>query len=116
MMVRWFVANISSRRTTRCPLTFTGSPWVYVGWYLLAFVSIITIIGWAWVMTAWMRWMCRNIDGTRREITFNASGWEVLWRTLLFGLGCVPDHSDSVGVRLVCALECVAVALVERTA
>jgi hypothetical protein len=88
MTVRWFVANISSNGQ-RLPLTFTGEPWIYVGWYLLGIVSIVTIIGWAWVMTAFMRWVCRNIAGTRREVTFIASGWQVLWRTLLFGLGVV---------------------------
>jgi hypothetical protein len=36
-----------------------------------------------------MRWICRNVSGTRREITFNAKGWEMLWRTIAFALGCV---------------------------
>jgi hypothetical protein len=83
MIVRWFVANLSPDGNAR-PLTFTGSAWGYVGWYLLAFLSFITIIGWAWVFTAWARWMCRHVDGTRRQIIFNASGWQMLWRTLLF--------------------------------
>jgi hypothetical protein len=88
MTVRWFVANISSNGQ-RLPLTFTGEPLIYVGWYLLVIVSIVTIIGWAWVMTAVMRWVCRNIAGTRREVTFIASGWQVLWRTIVFALGVV---------------------------
>src|ERR1700682_1668628 len=64
-----------------------GNVVTYVGWYVLMFVSFITIIGWAWVITAWMRWICRNVAGTRREIVFGATGWQVLWRTVLFGLG-----------------------------
>jgi hypothetical protein len=88
MTVRWFVANISSNGQ-RLPLTFTGEPLIYVGWYLLVIVSIVTIIGWAWVITAVMRWVCRNIAGTRREVTFIASGWQVLWRTIVFALGVV---------------------------
>jgi hypothetical protein len=36
-----------------------------------------------------MRWICRNIAGTRREVVFNGSGLQVLWRSLVFGLGCV---------------------------
>jgi hypothetical protein len=35
-----------------------------------------------------MRWICRSIAGTRREIVFTGSGLEVLWRTLVFALGC----------------------------
>jgi hypothetical protein len=85
MTIRWIVANISSQGR-HLPLTFAGSPWAYIGWYVLLYVSAITIIGWAWVTTAWIRWICRNITGTRRNIVFNASGWQVLWRTLVFAL------------------------------
>src|SRR5260370_11492594 len=51
MIVRWFIANLSRDGNAR-PLIFTGSAWGYVGWYLLAFLSFITIIGWAWVFNA----------------------------------------------------------------
>jgi hypothetical protein len=87
MTVRWIAANLSSNGE-RLPIEFKGSALGYVGWYLLMYISVITIIGWAWVITAWMRWTCRNVGGTRREIVFNASGWQILWRTVLFSLGC----------------------------
>jgi hypothetical protein len=41
------------------------------------------------VLTAWIRWICRNVAGTRRQITFNASGWQMLWRTLVFSVAMV---------------------------
>jgi hypothetical protein len=85
MTVRWIVANISSEGR-QLPLTFEGAAFTYIGWYVLLIVSAITIVGWAWVTTAWMRWICANIAGTRREIVFNASGWQVLWRTVVFSL------------------------------
>ena len=85
MTIRWIVANISSQGR-HLPLTFAGSPWAYLGWYVLLYVSVITIVGWAWVTMAWIRWICRNITGTRRTILFNASGWQILWRTLVFAL------------------------------
>ena len=85
MTIRWIVANISSQGR-HLPLTFAGSPWAYLGWYVLLYVSVITIVGWAWVTTAWIRWICRNITGTMRTILFNASGWQILWRTLGFAL------------------------------
>ena len=88
MTVRWIVANISSQERP-LGLSFEGSPWGYVGWYLLLYISAITIIGWAWVTTAWIRWMCRNIAGTRRNLVFDASGWQVLWRTVVFALAAV---------------------------
>jgi hypothetical protein len=49
-------------------------------------LSIFTIIGWAWVYAAQTRWYCRNIQGTRREVTFNGTGLEFLWRFIVAGL------------------------------
>ena len=87
MTVKWIVANISSNGQP-LQFTFMGEALHYVGWYVLLNISFITIIGWAWVTTAWTRWMFRHVDGTRREIVFNAGGLDVLWRTILFGIGC----------------------------
>jgi GYF domain 2 len=87
MILRWIAGNLSSNGQP-LPIAFNGSALTYVGWYVLMFLSFITIIGWAWVITAWMRWICRNIGGTRREIIFNGSGLEVLWRTRVFSIGC----------------------------
>jgi hypothetical protein len=87
MVIRWVVANISSEGR-QLPLNFVGSVWAYIGWTIFLDLSIITIIGWAWVETAWIRWMVRNVEGTTRAISFNASGWAMLWRTLVFVLTC----------------------------
>src|SRR6202171_4719153 len=104
MTLRWMVANISSEGRP-LPLNFAGTPWPYVGWYLLLYVSVITIIGWAWVMTAWMRWICRNVDGTQRDIMFNADGWEILWRAvvavLCMGVFCPAPMRDRMVLSLV---------------
>jgi hypothetical protein len=88
MIVRWVAANFSSQGH-QLPIEFKGSALTYVGWQVLLYISVITIVGWAWVVTAWMRWNCSNVAGTQREIIFNASGLEMLWRTLLFALGCM---------------------------
>ncbi|MFB9266139.1 DUF4339 domain-containing protein [Bradyrhizobium erythrophlei] len=82
LFLRWFVANLASNGQP-LGLSFTGSFWAYLGWTLLVVLSIITIIGWAWVYAAWTRWFCRNIQGTRREIIFNGSGLEFLWRGIV---------------------------------
>jgi hypothetical protein len=86
MILRWVMANISSEGR-QLPLSFAGSMWPYIGWHFVLALSAITIIGWAWVITAWMRWVCRNIAGTRRDVVFEASGLSVLWRTLVYALG-----------------------------
>jgi GYF domain 2 len=87
VILRWIVANLTSNGE-RLPLSFQGSAIGYVGWYLLMMISTITIIGWAWVIAFWMRWNCRNIEGTRREVVFNGSGWQILWRSVVFSLAC----------------------------
>jgi hypothetical protein len=88
MTIRWIVSNISSDGQ-KLPLSFKGSPWAYIGWFAFLYVSMISIIGWAWVTSAWMRWIARNIEGTRREVVFNGSGWGVLWRTVLTVFACI---------------------------
>jgi hypothetical protein len=88
MVLRWVVRNISSNGQP-IPMMFEGGALSFVGWQLLLMLSLITIIGWAWVMAAWMRWLCRNIGGTRREMIFTATGLQLLWRTLAFSFGCL---------------------------
>jgi hypothetical protein len=92
LLIKWFIANISSDGQP-LGLRFSGSFWGYFGWMLLAAISVITIIGWAWVYTAQMRWMCRHIEGTRREVVYQGSGLELLWRaivTLLVSFLVIP--------------------------
>ncbi|THD46691.1 MAG: DUF4339 domain-containing protein [Bradyrhizobium sp.] len=87
LLIKWFVANISSNGQP-LGLSFSGSFWGYLGWNILAFVSVITIVGWAWVYTAQIRWMCRHIEGTRREVVFDATGLAFLWRSLVTFIAC----------------------------
>ncbi|MGT2503001.1 DUF4339 domain-containing protein [Bradyrhizobium guangxiense] len=82
LLIKWMIANLASNGQP-LGLSFTGTVWAYVGWNLLFAISIITIIGWAWVAAAQMRWFCRSIEGTRREIVFNGSGLDILWRGIV---------------------------------
>lgn len=88
ILLRWVVGNFTSNGQ-RLPIAFTGSVWIFLAWHLFIYVSFITIIGWAWVAAAMMRWICRNISGTRRELVFTGSGWEILWRTFVFSIACI---------------------------
>ncbi len=85
MVIRWVVANLTSNGQP-LQLSFTGSALGYLGWYVLFYVSIITIIGWAWVLSFWMQWIYGHIAGTRRPVFFNGSGLQILWRTLVLTL------------------------------
>jgi hypothetical protein len=114
LLIKWFIANISSDGQP-LPLRFSGSFWGYLGWNILAFVSVITIVGWAWVYTAQMRWICRHIEGTRRNIVFKATGLEFLWRSLVTALGCIFIITIPWVMRWFIRWQASQVVLVERT-
>jgi hypothetical protein len=84
LFLKWFMANLASNGQP-LGLGFSGTLWAYIGWNVLAVLAIFTIIGWAWVYTAQLRWFCRNIQGTRREVVFIGTGLEFLWRSLVAG-------------------------------
>jgi len=85
LFLRYFVASIASNGQP-LGLSFSGSIWAYLGWNILLVLSIITIIGWAWVYVAQVRWFCRNIQGTRRHVIFKGTGLEFLWRSIVAAL------------------------------
>ena len=87
LLLKWMVANLASNEQP-LGLSFTGTPWAFLGWNLLLGISILTIIGWAWVYVAQIRWICRNIQGTRREIVFKGTGLQFLWRALVTAILC----------------------------
>jgi hypothetical protein len=115
MAIRWVAGNISSNGQ-KLPIEFKGSAIGYIGWYLLLMISAITIIGWAWVTTAWMRWNCRNVVGTHREVVFNGTGLQVLWRTIVFVIACAFIIPIPWMLRWLAAWYTSQVSLVERAA
>jgi len=82
LFLRYLVANTASNGQP-LGLSFSGSVWGYLGYNILMVLAIFTIIGWAWVYTAQIRWICRNIQGTRRQVVFNGTGLEFLWRAIV---------------------------------
>jgi hypothetical protein len=88
LLLKWVVANLTSNGQP-LGLSFTGSFWTNLGWNVLGILSMFTIIGWAWVYAAWIRWVCRNIQGTRHEVVFEGAGLEFLWRSVVTALACV---------------------------
>ncbi len=86
-VIRWFCTKLGTDDGL-VKLTFTGGTWTYIGLMVLLYVSFITIIGWAWVVKAMMRWMCQHVEGTL-AFDFAGTGLSILWRALAFGLGSV---------------------------
>jgi hypothetical protein len=81
MLIRWVCAKVSTEDGS-LRLSFEGGYLGFIGWNLLLMVSVITIIGWAWVMKFMMQWICRNVRGTA-GFEFTATGLSILWRTLV---------------------------------
>jgi hypothetical protein len=88
VIMRWFFANLTwDGRTSG--LTFTGRYWGLLGWSALTWLAAFTIIGWAWVLAAMIRWICRHVEGSSKQLSFVASGWDMLWRSFVFALSCI---------------------------
>lgn len=84
-VIKWIINHTRFDETTA--LRFTGSMLSFLGWMILYTVSILTIIGWAWVCAAFTRWACRHITAPGMTFVFTGRGHEVLWRCLLTVLG-----------------------------
>lgn len=87
LFVRWFVNNTDIAGSS---LQFDGSFWGYLGWLVFIYVSVITIIGWAWVGAAYYRWLAKHSRKAGGELRFVGKGHQLLWRTLVYILFCIP--------------------------
>ena len=81
---RWFFENVMLEPVGR--LAFSGEYWPFLGWLLLLFVSMVTVVGWAWVAAAWMRWIYRDVNIGGDRLVFWGTGWEILWRGIVSAL------------------------------
>jgi len=87
-ILRWFVSHVDFN--TGRKLAFTGGFAELLGWEILLALSVLTVIGWAWVMAAMYGWLARNIRGDGVALRFHGMGPQVLWRTLATILFSIP--------------------------
>lgn len=87
-ILRWLVRNL--RLSSGPPLDFDGSYAGYLGYQILIGLSVLTIIGWAWVMASFYNWMAEHTRGKGIAFHFNGTGWEILWRIVAAVLGSIP--------------------------
>jgi hypothetical protein len=87
-VMRWFVSHLelSSRRR----FSFLGAYRELLGWEILLGLSVLTIIGWAWVLAAMFRWMARNTRTQDAALRFHGAGNQILWRTVVAILSSIP--------------------------
>jgi hypothetical protein len=83
-LVGWFCAHLRTEDGAT-KFAFTGGLLPYIGWSLLVAVSFITIIGWAWALKYFLRWICARIEGAPR-FAFNGGGLAILWRAVVLSL------------------------------
>jgi hypothetical protein len=84
-ILKWLAFNL--RLNPGPQLTFIGSFPKLLGWSLLLILSFCTIVGWAWVAVAQMRWIASETKGEGVAFEFRAAPIELLWRgfATLFG-------------------------------
>lgn len=69
---------------------FVGLFWGFLGWTVLVYVAIFTIIGWAWALAGLYNWTADNIRDAGGKLRFLGAGHQMLWRTIVMALSCVP--------------------------
>lgn len=84
---RWYVNHAQLGAGS---FRFDGSVWGYIGWTLLTYLSILTIVGWAWVMAVFYRWIAGNIRHAEGTVQFVGQGHQILWRIPALILFCLP--------------------------
>lgn len=87
LLLRW---SLGSTEVLGRRLKFEGSVWGLIGWTLLIYVSVFTIIGWAWAFAGYLNWLAQNTRGLGLRYEFTGRGSQILWRTIVYILGLFP--------------------------
>jgi len=80
---RWIIDNL--RCTPGGQARLTASYGGYLGWLVIVNASLFTIIGWAWAITAMLRWLAGSVRGDY-GLEFVGTGWGLLWRGVLWAV------------------------------
>lgn len=84
---KWVVANTRIGRIS--DLSFDGEYLPYLGFVVGIQLAAYTIVGWAWVTTAFQRWLLGHIRSQEAQFQFVGSGLGFLWRAVVTGLACL---------------------------
>ncbi len=78
VIFRWGFSGI---RLNKGPdLRFAGGFPRLLVWNMLIGLSVLTIVAWAWVGTAFLRWFASQIEGAGVRFEFIGTGWGLFWR------------------------------------
>jgi hypothetical protein len=87
-ILRWFVGHVTLSSSRG--FSFLGTYVELLGWEILLALSVLTVIGWAWVLAAMCRWMARSTRGDDIALRFHGVGLQILWRTVVAILCSIP--------------------------
>lgn len=85
-VIKWFCAKLRPPEGV-APLAFKGGFWMNLGWAMFYLLSFVSIIGWAWVLAAYYRWLASNVEGGL-AFEFRGAGLSILWRMWVTILAC----------------------------
>ena len=88
LILRWIASRLVL--TAGPTLRFDGSYWGYFGYQVLLSIVSPTVIGWAWVLAPYYRWLADHTRGEGIRVRCGAGGWDILWRTAAASIGSVP--------------------------
>jgi hypothetical protein len=75
-------------------LVFKGAYGQLLGFTYVVFISVFTVVGWAWAIESMMRWYCLNTQTRENRLEFTGRGHELLWRGLVAYTACIPLFSS----------------------
>jgi hypothetical protein len=86
-MLRWLVGHTALEGRL---LRFGASAWTYMAWAIVTCASVLTTIGWGWVLATFYRWTASHVHAPGVHVRFCGRGHQVLWRTGCTVLCCLP--------------------------
>jgi len=87
-ITKWMIAGLELQNGVK--FRFTAPPLQYAGWSALIVLSFFTIVGWAWAIIAFLKWVFRHVESDRAELRVLAQPADLLWRGLLvYALPCL---------------------------
>jgi uncharacterized membrane protein YjgN (DUF898 family) len=87
-VIGWFVSHVELSSGRR--FSFRGGYRELLGWQILLGLSMVTVIGWAWVAAAMFRWLASSTSSKDDALQFHGLGHQILWRMLAAILFSIP--------------------------
>jgi len=80
-ILRRFVSGVELSTGSRP--SFNGNYGKLLGWWLLVYVSVFSIVGWCWAVAAATRWICSQLVTSNTRLNFQGKGHQILWRVIV---------------------------------